>query len=242
MPGQPPSSRVRGAWGGEPGTCWHEAPLCHLEAESLMEGDLRYKNVQCLPERGIAVGRFQLEGGHGTWVHVAPGLWMMSSAPLPLPLDPLWALPEQRQNGGALGRLDRGTGQGHPPAEGCRGREVLWPAQPLTPASPADNKDILLMLSDMDINAIAGTLKLYFRELPEPLLTDRLYPAFMEGIGEPAAALRAGLGRAPTSKGKSARRGRVAEWPGGLDPLPSVPLPWPLTSLLRNPGIQENLP
>lgn len=40
------------------------------------------------------------------------------------------------------------------------------------------------MLSDMDINAIAGTLKLYFRELPEPLLTDRLYPAFMEGIGE----------------------------------------------------------
>lgn len=39
------------------------------------------------------------------------------------------------------------------------------------------------MLSDMDINAIAGTLKLYFRELPEPLLTDRLYPAFMEGIG-----------------------------------------------------------
>lgn len=47
-----------------------------------------------------------------------------------------------------------------------------------------DNKDILVMLSDMDINAIAGTLKLYFRELPEPLLTDRLYPAFMEGIGK----------------------------------------------------------
>lgn len=54
----------------------------------------------------------------------------------------------------------------------------------LTAASLTDNKDILLMLSDMDINAIAGTLKLYFRELPEPLLTDRLYPAFMEGIGE----------------------------------------------------------
>lgn len=47
----------------------------------------------------------------------------------------------------------------------------------------SDTKDILMMLSDMDINAIAGTLKLYFRELPEPLLTDRLYPAFMEGIG-----------------------------------------------------------
>ncbi|TRY55997.1 hypothetical protein DNTS_026861 [Danionella cerebrum] len=52
-----------------------------------------------------------------------------------------------------------------------------------------DTKDILMMLSDMDINAIAGTLKLYFRELPEPLLTDRLYPAFMEGIAlsDPAA-------------------------------------------------------
>lgn len=49
--------------------------------------------------------------------------------------------------------------------------------------SSSDTKDILVMLSDMDINAIAGTLKLYFRELPEPLLTDRLYPAFMEGIG-----------------------------------------------------------
>lgn len=48
---------------------------------------------------------------------------------------------------------------------------------------PPDTKDILVMLSDMDINAIAGTLKLYFRELPEPLLTDRFYPAFMEGIG-----------------------------------------------------------
>lgn len=53
----------------------------------------------------------------------------------------------------------------------------------LFPCFFSDTKDILVMLSDMDINAIAGTLKLYFRELPEPLLTDRLYPAFMEGIG-----------------------------------------------------------
>ncbi|KAI1893556.1 hypothetical protein AGOR_G00124940 [Albula goreensis] len=43
-------------------------------------------------------------------------------------------------------------------------------------------KDFPLMLSDMDINAIAGTLKLYFRELPEALLTDRLYLAFLEGV------------------------------------------------------------
>lgn len=58
-----------------------------------------------------------------------------------------------------------------------------------------DNKDILVMLSDMDINAIAGTLKLYFRELPEPLLTDRLYPAFMEGIGKDS-----GMGKASMHK------------------------------------------
>lgn len=66
-----------------------------------------------------------------------------------------------------------------------------WCPPDCTPS--ADNKDILLMLSDMDINAIAGTLKLYFRELPEPLLTDRLYPAFMEGIGEALWDQRAGL-------------------------------------------------
>lgn len=40
------------------------------------------------------------------------------------------------------------------------------------------------MMSEMDVNAIAGTLKLYFRELPEPLFTDEFYPNFTEGIGE----------------------------------------------------------
>lgn len=39
-------------------------------------------------------------------------------------------------------------------------------------------------MSEMDVNAIAGTLKLYFRELPEPLFTDEFYPSFTEGIGE----------------------------------------------------------
>uniref|UniRef100_A0A8C5QIN1 Active breakpoint cluster region-related protein n=1 Tax=Leptobrachium leishanense TaxID=445787 RepID=A0A8C5QIN1_9ANUR len=66
---------------------------------------------------------------------------------------------------------------------------VATDIQALKAAFDANNKDILMMLSDMDINAIAGTLKLYFRELPEPLLTDRLYPAFIEGIAlsDPAA-------------------------------------------------------
>uniref|UniRef100_A0A8D0BMJ7 ABR activator of RhoGEF and GTPase n=1 Tax=Salvator merianae TaxID=96440 RepID=A0A8D0BMJ7_SALMN len=59
---------------------------------------------------------------------------------------------------------------------------VATDIQALKAAFDSNNKDILVMLSDMDINAIAGTLKLYFRELPEPLLTDRLYLAFMEGI------------------------------------------------------------
>uniref|UniRef100_A0A672HG73 ABR activator of RhoGEF and GTPase n=1 Tax=Salarias fasciatus TaxID=181472 RepID=A0A672HG73_SALFA len=66
---------------------------------------------------------------------------------------------------------------------------VATDIQALKLAFDTNTKDILVMLSDMDINAIAGTLKLYFRELPEPLLTDRLYPAFMEGIAlaDPAA-------------------------------------------------------
>ncbi|XP_042194304.1 active breakpoint cluster region-related protein isoform X2 [Callorhinchus milii] len=59
---------------------------------------------------------------------------------------------------------------------------VATDIQALKSAFDMNTKDMLVMLSDLDINAIAGTLKLYFRELPEPLLTDRLYPAFVEGI------------------------------------------------------------
>ncbi|XP_036392825.1 active breakpoint cluster region-related protein-like [Megalops cyprinoides] len=51
-------------------------------------------------------------------------------------------------------------------------------------------KDFPVILSDMDINAIAGTLKLYFRELPEALLTDRLYLAFLDGIALPDPAAK----------------------------------------------------
>ncbi|XP_031517941.1 breakpoint cluster region protein-like, partial [Papio anubis] len=56
--------------------------------------------------------------------------------------------------------------------EGGRCISVLFP----------DNKDVSVMMSEMDVNAIAGTLKLYFRELPEPLFTDEFYPNFAEGI------------------------------------------------------------
>lgn len=48
--------------GGKLGTGWHMAPLCHPEAKALSEHDFRHKNAQCLPERGLAAGRLQLEG------------------------------------------------------------------------------------------------------------------------------------------------------------------------------------
>ncbi|XP_038618376.1 breakpoint cluster region protein [Tachyglossus aculeatus] len=59
---------------------------------------------------------------------------------------------------------------------------VATDIQALKAAFDINNKDVSVMMSEMDVNAIAGTLKLYFRELPEPLFTDELYPNFAEGI------------------------------------------------------------
>ncbi|XP_033828103.1 PH_BCR_vertebrate and RhoGAP_Bcr domain-containing protein isoform X1 [Periophthalmus magnuspinnatus] len=59
---------------------------------------------------------------------------------------------------------------------------VATDIQSLKAAFDTNNKDVSLMMRDMDVNAIAGTLKLYFRELPEPLFTDELYPNFAGGI------------------------------------------------------------
>ncbi|CAL9708716.1 unnamed protein product [Knipowitschia caucasica] len=59
---------------------------------------------------------------------------------------------------------------------------VATDIQALKAAFDTNNKDVSLMMRDMDVNAIAGTLKLYFRELPEPLFTDELYPNFAGGI------------------------------------------------------------
>ncbi|KAL4660342.1 breakpoint cluster region protein [Arapaima gigas] len=59
---------------------------------------------------------------------------------------------------------------------------VATDIQVLKVAFDANNKDVSVMMSEMDVNAIAGTLKLYFRELPEPLFTDELYPNFAGGI------------------------------------------------------------
>ncbi|KAF7656568.1 hypothetical protein LDENG_00039160 [Lucifuga dentata] len=59
---------------------------------------------------------------------------------------------------------------------------VATDIQALKAAFDSNNKDVSVMMSEMDVNAIAGTLKLYFRELPEPLFTDELYPNFAGGI------------------------------------------------------------
>uniref|UniRef100_A0A3P9KQH7 BCR activator of RhoGEF and GTPase n=1 Tax=Oryzias latipes TaxID=8090 RepID=A0A3P9KQH7_ORYLA len=59
---------------------------------------------------------------------------------------------------------------------------VATDIQALKTAFDTNNKDVSVMMSEMDVNAIAGTLKLYFRELPEPLFTDELYPNFTGGI------------------------------------------------------------
>ena len=40
------------------------------------------------------------------------------------------------------------------------------------------------MAADMDIHAVAGLLKKYFRQLPEPLFTDPMYTSFIQGFSE----------------------------------------------------------
>ncbi|XP_072770364.1 breakpoint cluster region protein-like [Nerophis lumbriciformis] len=59
---------------------------------------------------------------------------------------------------------------------------VATDIQALKAAFDSNNKDVSVMMRDMDVNAIAGTLKLYFRELPEPLFTDEMYPNFSGGV------------------------------------------------------------
>ncbi|XP_075879176.1 breakpoint cluster region protein [Nelusetta ayraudi] len=59
---------------------------------------------------------------------------------------------------------------------------VATDIQALKAAFDSNHRDVSLMMRDMDVNAVAGTLKLFFRELPEPLFTDRLYPNFAAGI------------------------------------------------------------
>ncbi|XP_030847640.1 active breakpoint cluster region-related protein isoform X2 [Strongylocentrotus purpuratus] len=47
---------------------------------------------------------------------------------------------------------------------------------------PNDRRNITAMLKQSDIHAVAGLLKSYLRELPEPLFTHVLYPQFVDGL------------------------------------------------------------
>ena len=42
-----------------------------------------------------------------------------------------------------------------------------------------------MQVAEADIHAVAGLLKLYLRDLPEPLFTDDLYLKFVEANGRP---------------------------------------------------------
>ncbi|XP_076804707.1 active breakpoint cluster region-related protein-like isoform X1 [Clavelina lepadiformis] len=52
--------------------------------------------------------------------------------------------------------------------------------QALKASFDTNRKDVAVLLNEVDVNAVAGVLKLYFRELPEPLFTDARYGDFVE--------------------------------------------------------------
>jgi class 3 adenylate cyclase len=47
----------------------------------------------------------------------------------------------------------------------------------------ADCKAATQLLKEADVHVVTGLLKLYFRELPEALFTDALYPNLVTGMG-----------------------------------------------------------
>uniref|UniRef100_UPI00398E5316 active breakpoint cluster region-related protein-like n=1 Tax=Pristiophorus japonicus TaxID=55135 RepID=UPI00398E5316 len=59
---------------------------------------------------------------------------------------------------------------------------IATDVQMLKAAFDSDGREALARLRDCDIHVVAGTLKLYLRELPEPLLTDGLIPSFVDAV------------------------------------------------------------
>lgn len=49
----------------------------------------------------------------------------------------------------------------------------------------ADYLKAQVIAFETDIHAVAGLLKRYFRELPDPLFTDELYLSFVQALGKP---------------------------------------------------------
>lgn len=48
----------------------------------------------------------------------------------------------------------------------------------------ADYLKAQMIAFETDIHAVAGLLKRYFRELPDPLFTDELYLNFVQALGK----------------------------------------------------------
>jgi len=61
---------------------------------------------------------------------------------------------------------------------------VLRDVQELRQAFDTDYLKAQMIAFDTDIHAVAGLLKRYFRELPDPLFTDELYMSFVHGLGK----------------------------------------------------------
>ncbi|XP_078481148.1 LOW QUALITY PROTEIN: active breakpoint cluster region-related protein [Ciona intestinalis] len=64
--------------------------------------------------------------------------------------------------------------------------------QALKASFDTNRRDVTMLLGEVDINAVAGVLKLYFRELPEPLFTDSRYSDFVSSssLTDPDVKLR----------------------------------------------------
>ena len=61
---------------------------------------------------------------------------------------------------------------------------VLRDVKELREAFDTDYLKAQVIAFEADIHAVAGLLKKYFRELPDPLFTNGLYPSFVDGMGE----------------------------------------------------------
>ena len=61
---------------------------------------------------------------------------------------------------------------------------VLRDVRELRDAFDTDYLKAQVIAFEADIHAVAGLLKKYFRELPDPLFTDALYLSFVQGMGE----------------------------------------------------------
>ena len=61
---------------------------------------------------------------------------------------------------------------------------VLRDVKELREAFDTDYLKAQVIAFEADIHAVAGLLKKYFRELPDPLFTNELYLSFVDGMGE----------------------------------------------------------